>query len=252
MVSAHGATHVSGHRRHRRGGLLVFKARYEVEAHVLEGRSGGSSSAAAYGVHRGWIYKLLARYREGGLEALEPRSRRPRSSPAAMSTEAEEAILRLRRELQSAGDTTPAHTRSPAHLASRARGSPLPSTIWRVLKRHGLIVPQPAEAPDLHPHPLRSRTAQRDVADRHHDLGSADGQPAEILDLIDDHSRLLLASDAYHRAKATDIIATFRQASPATRPALLAALRQRRGLHRLFPTRKGALGAASSSASACS
>jgi transposase len=43
----------------------VDKARYLVEAHVLEGRS-VSELAAAHGVHRSWIYKLLARYRAGG------------------------------------------------------------------------------------------------------------------------------------------------------------------------------------------
>lgn len=38
------------------------KARYLVEAHVVEGRS-VSELAAAHGVHRSWIYKLLARYK---------------------------------------------------------------------------------------------------------------------------------------------------------------------------------------------
>ena len=94
----------------------MFKARYLVEAHVLEGRS-VAELAAAHGVHRSWIYKLLARYREGGLEALEPRSRRPRSSPAAISAEVEEAILRLREQLASAGHDAGAHTIA-AHLAS--------------------------------------------------------------------------------------------------------------------------------------
>jgi transposase len=45
------------------------RARYLVEAHVLEGRP-VSELAAAHGVHRSWIYKLLKRYREGGLQAL--------------------------------------------------------------------------------------------------------------------------------------------------------------------------------------
>lgn len=47
-------------------------ARYLVEARVLEGRS-VSELAVVHGVHRSWIYKLLARYREGGVEALQPR-----------------------------------------------------------------------------------------------------------------------------------------------------------------------------------
>jgi transposase len=59
----------------------VDKARYLVEAHVLEGRS-VSELAAAHGVHRSWIYKLLARYRAGGYEALEP----PLQGAALLST----------------------------------------------------------------------------------------------------------------------------------------------------------------------
>lgn len=46
------------------------KARYLVEAHLLEGRS-VSELAAAHGVHRSWIYKLLARYKAGGYGARQ-------------------------------------------------------------------------------------------------------------------------------------------------------------------------------------
>ena len=52
-------------------------ARYLVEAHVLEGRPVGEL-AAAHGVHRSWIYKLIARYRESeGEAAFNARSRAP-------------------------------------------------------------------------------------------------------------------------------------------------------------------------------
>ena len=37
---------------------------------LVEGRS-VAELARTHGVHRSWIYKLLARYREGGYEALE-------------------------------------------------------------------------------------------------------------------------------------------------------------------------------------
>jgi transposase len=94
----------------------VDKTRYLVEAHVLEGRS-VSELAACHGVHRSWIYKLLARYKEGGLEALEPRSRRPRSCPARISKDVEEEILKLRSVLEREGHDAGAHT-IRAHLAS--------------------------------------------------------------------------------------------------------------------------------------
>ncbi len=43
--------------------------------------------ARSYGVARSWIYTLLARYRAEGEAAFEPRSRRPKTSPAALSAE---------------------------------------------------------------------------------------------------------------------------------------------------------------------
>lgn len=66
------------------------KARYLVEAHVVEGRSVGEL-AATHGVHRSWIYKLLVRYEAGGYGALERRSRAPRSSPNRTPDEITEA-----------------------------------------------------------------------------------------------------------------------------------------------------------------
>ena len=63
----------------------MSKARLVITAVVLEGRS-HSEVARAYGVSQGWISRLVARYRQEGEAAFEPRSRRPRSSPAATPT----------------------------------------------------------------------------------------------------------------------------------------------------------------------
>src|SRR5215210_4726271 len=54
--------------------------------------------AACYGVHRAWVYKLKARYEAEGETALEPRSRRPKTSPSALSPEAVDLIVRVRKE----------------------------------------------------------------------------------------------------------------------------------------------------------
>ncbi|HII39739.1 MAG TPA: helix-turn-helix domain-containing protein [Thermoplasmata archaeon] len=47
-----------------------------------------SEVARSYGVARSWIYTLLARYRAEGDAAFEPRSRRPETSPKAISPQA--------------------------------------------------------------------------------------------------------------------------------------------------------------------
>jgi transposase InsO family protein len=189
----------------------VFKARYLVEAHLFEGRS-VAELAAAHGVHRSWIYKLLARYREGGFEALAPRSRRPRSCKHQTSWEIVKAIVALRSELQAQGHDAGAQTIA-YHLAVQARDVPSLSTISRILRREGLVVPEPHKRPRC--------SLQRFEAQLPNELWQTDitawqlasGEVVEILNLIDDHSRLFLGSDAYQRVKAADVVKSFHAAA---------------------------------------
>jgi len=58
----------------------MSRARLVITAVMVEKRP-VSEVARTYGVARSWIYALLARYREEGEEAYEPRSRRPKTSP---------------------------------------------------------------------------------------------------------------------------------------------------------------------------
>jgi hypothetical protein len=54
-------------------------------------------------VARSWVYELLARYRQEGESAFEPRSRRPRTSPGATPSTTVERVLRIRKQLIGAG-----------------------------------------------------------------------------------------------------------------------------------------------------
>ncbi len=189
----------------------MAKARYLIEAHLLEGRS-VSELAKAHGVHRSWIYKLLARYREGGYEALEPRSRAPRRSPNETPEEVVRAVVSLREQLLSQGHDGGAET--IAHHLAREGVDRVPSvsTIWRILRREGLVVPQPQKRPRC--------SLIRFEADLPNEMWQADithwrlagGRDVEILNMIDDHSRLFLASRAYPTAKAADVVDAFRSA----------------------------------------
>ena len=62
--------------------------------------------ATRYGAHRAWVYKLKARDEAEGETALEPRSRRPKTSPAALSPEVVDLIVRARSS--PTRDSTPA------------------------------------------------------------------------------------------------------------------------------------------------
>jgi len=185
-------------------------SRYVVDAVLLEGRS-VREVARAHKISKTWIYELIGRFRAGGYEALEPRSRRPRNCPHETPQELVQEVLRLRRELNDAGhDCGPATIRY--HLAVNREAVPSRATIWRILKRHGLIVAQPQKRPACSrirfEADLPNEMWQTDITA----WQLADGQPAEILNQIDDHSRLLLGSDAYVRAKAPDVVASFHKA----------------------------------------
>lgn len=189
----------------------MFKARYLVEAHVVEGRP-VRELAAAHGVHRSWIYKLLARYRAGGLDALVPRSKRPRACKHETGAEVVKAILGLRTELEAQGHDAGAQTIA-YHLAQDRRDVPSLSTIWRILRREGLVTPQPQKRPVC----ARIRfEAQLPNEMWQMDLTAwrlASGEVVEILNLIDDHARLHLACDAYPRVKAADVVQSFHGAA---------------------------------------
>jgi transposase InsO family protein len=189
----------------------VDKARYLVEAHVLEGRS-VSELAAAHGVHRSWIYKLLGRYRAGGYEALAPRSRRPRSCKHQTPPAIVKAIVRLRSELEGQGYDAGAETIT-YHLAQHNQEVPSVSTIWRILRREGLVVPQRQKRPRSS---LIRFEAQLPNELRQADITCwqlASGQDVEILNVLDDHSRLFLGSDAYLSVKAADVVSSFHKAA---------------------------------------
>jgi transposase InsO family protein len=185
--------------------------RYVVDAVLLEGRS-AREVASAHGISRSWIYELIARYRAGGYEALEPRSRRPRSCTHETPIEIVQAIVELRCQLAADG-----HDAGPAtiayHLAQRIEGAPSRATIWRILKREGLITPQPQKRPRCSllrfEADLPNETWQTDIT--HWQLAA--GEHVEILNIIDDHSRLFLRSEAYPTTKAQDVVDSFHKAA---------------------------------------
>ena len=97
--------------------------------------------------------------------------------------------------------------------------------------------PRAAQTPQELLCPLRSRAPQRVLADGHHPRRVAERPDVEMLNIIDDHSRLLLAGRAFAVTTAADVVATFYEAAPALRLPGLSAQRQRRHLHRLVPRR---------------
>jgi transposase InsO family protein len=185
--------------------------RYIVDAVVLERRS-PTELARDHGISRRWIHKLVKRFKEGGYAALEPRSRRPHSCSHQAGADVQAAVLRLRKELIDAG-----HDAGPETIAHHLIGSvsklPSVATIWRILKRNGLIVPQPHKRPKSSfirfEAKLPNETWQLDSTP----WQLADESPVEILNFLDDRSRLALASKALVTVKASDPVYVLHSAS---------------------------------------
>ena len=123
----------------------MSRARLVITAVVTEGRSQGEV-ARAYGVSQGWVSRLVARYREEGEAAFEPRSRRPKTSPNAIAPQTAELITGLRKDLAGQGLDAGPHTIC-WHLEHHHHVRVSAATISRYLARAGLVTPDPAKRP---------------------------------------------------------------------------------------------------------
>jgi transposase InsO family protein len=147
-----------------------------------------------HGISRESFSAWRRRYALEGEAGLEWRSRAPRRVANRTPVEVEDVIVELRKELDDAGlDAGPATIRY--WLARRLpTGGEVCSeaTIWRVLTRRGFVTPDPSKAPARK---WRSFAAARanecwQMDATHWTL--ADGTEVEIINCLDDCSRLAL------------------------------------------------------------
>ncbi|MBP2450408.1 IS481 family transposase [Mycolicibacterium lutetiense] len=185
----------------------MSKARVVV-LEIVSGHLSVSAAARTYGMSRQHIHRLLKRFREGGLEAVDPRSRRPASNPRAVSDEVITAIVLLREKLTAQGlDAGPITLQE--HLAQQQLPVPSTSTIRRILHHHGLIAPQPHKRPRSSYHRFAAEQPNECWQSDFTHWTLADGTDIEILNWLDDHSRYLLYCTAFTRVSGPDIVASF-------------------------------------------
>jgi len=185
--------------------------RFLVETHLRTGRP-IKELARSHDVSASWLFKLLRRYRLEGRAGLEPRSRRPHSCPNRIADRFEDEIVALHKSLADEGLDDGAAT-VQFHLAERHSHPPSVSTVFRVLKARGFVTLEPRKRPKASLHrfcaDLPNECWQADVT--HVEL--ADGQVFEVLNMIDDHSRLCVASRAMKVVTATDVVRVLHQAA---------------------------------------
>ncbi len=165
-----------------------------------------TAAAAEYGISRRHLHRLLARYRDGGIDAVEARSHAPRTSPHRTSPQVRERIVALRRELTEQGSDAGPVTIG-WHLEREGLPAPSTSTIRRILHDAGLVEPEPRKRP-------RSSWIRFEAAQPNETWQSdfthwrlADGRDVEILNWLDDHSRYLLSCTA-HVPVTGDVVVT--------------------------------------------
>jgi transposase InsO family protein len=182
---------------------------------MVEGRT-KAEVARTYGVSPRWVYELCRRFATEGEAGLEPRSRRPTRSPHRTPEVLEDEIVELRKDLSDLGLDAGAQTIA-VHLRRRHPDVTLPSTatIWRILTRRGFVTPQPHKRPrSSYVRFEADMPNERWQADITH-CKLADGTEVEVLDVIDDHSRFLIASVARGIFKAADVVASLHEAASA-------------------------------------
>lgn len=153
-----------------------------------------SEFCRSHGISRWLFYDLRRRYRVEGDAALEPKSRAPRTVANKTPAAVEDLIVELRKELVDQGwDAGPGSIRD--RLCQLLAGEvPSESTIWRILTARGFITPEPKKRPNRSAHRFERTRAnelwQIDGTNR----ALASGETIKIINVIDDASRVAVAS----------------------------------------------------------
>ena len=187
----------------------MSKARAIILSVTIEGLT-QSEAAARYDVSKGWVSKLMARYRAEGDTAFEPRSRRPHGSPTRLSDATVGLIVNLRHQLSTVG-----HDAGPEtiawHLLTHHHLTVSVSSIRRRLLDAGLITAEPRKRPRSSyirfEADLPNETWQSDFT--HYRL--ANGADTEVLVWLDDHSRFALSVTVHDRVTGNIVVDTFNQ-----------------------------------------
>ncbi|WP_237700658.1 DDE-type integrase/transposase/recombinase [Janibacter sp. HTCC2649] len=190
----------------------MSRAKLVITAITVEGLS-QADAARRYDASQAWVSRLMARFRDEGEAAYEPRSRRPKSSPTAIGGEVIEAILAQRDRLVAAGhDAGPETIHWHLEQSDTLVRVPSRATIARTLTRQGRVTPEPKKKPKSAY--LRFEAAQPNECWQsdftHYRLTT--GTDVEVITWLDDHSRYALHISAHNRITGQLVLGTFRAA----------------------------------------
>lgn len=158
-------------------------------------RGAVSTFCIEQGISRKMFYAIRARARvEGAAAALEPRSRRPKTSPGRICDEVKQQAIGVRAALESSGLD---HGPVSVHDKMRALGLapvPSPASLARIFREAGVARLEPKKKPRSawrrFVYPAPNACWQIDATE----YVLSRGRTCVIFQLIDDHSRYALAS----------------------------------------------------------
>jgi putative transposase len=179
-------------------------------------RGAVSTFCVEQGISRKSFYELRKRARTDGPAAvLEPRSRRPQSSPSKLSEEVKDQAVAVRAALEASGLD---HGPISVHEKMRAMGlDPVPSTasLARIFREAGVARLEPKKKPRSawrrFVYPAPNACWQLDATE----YVLSGGRKCVIFQLIDDHSRFAVASHVAAGETAKDAITVFDKAVAA-------------------------------------
>jgi transposase InsO family protein len=170
--------------------MNVVELRLQVIAEVRSGLASPREVAARHGIGKTQVYEWLGRYEAEGATGLAPRSRRPLRSPRQLGGDVEDQIVAWRKRRPRWGAK-----KIRAELARDGWPVPAVSTVHQVLVRRGLVDKLPRQREPPGGWRRFARPCCNDLwhidATRHH---LADGRGFWVIDIVDDHSRFLLAT----------------------------------------------------------
>jgi transposase InsO family protein len=177
--------------------LSVMEQRYQAVLAVVQDGWKISEVAARLGVTRQTVHNWIRRYEAEGLASLADHSHRPSSCPHQVDPEIEAEICEIRREHPGWGP------RRIEHELRRAGIRPVPSrsSIYRCLKRHGLIeLRRRRRGRDEYKRWERDRPMQLWQMDVMGGVLLDDGAEVKVVTAVDDHSRFCVTATLVRRA----------------------------------------------------
>ena len=170
--------------------------------------------AREFNVSRTWVYELLRRHKLLGPAAFDARSKAPHTDPNALSDEIHELIASFRHELNQEG--LDAGASSIRFMIQKQLGTaPSLSSIWRSLRKQGLVEYTPKKKPKLYLQRFEAELPNETWQSDFTHVRLQNGNDILVLNFLDDHSRLLLSCTAHRKITSPKVVQAFSFAAQA-------------------------------------